>query len=121
MMMDNEFRDLRPLDPREDPERWARMTASIARRAAPELARRRAAQPGLMMLLSTWARPAVSAAAGLAAAALAVLVLGATEPQADPTPDYALTLGYPTPVAQWMEHGITPSVEELMVSMEGVN
>lgn len=120
MMMDNEFRDLRPLDPRGDPERWARMTATIARRAAPELARRRAAQPGLMMLLSAWARPAATAAAGIAAAAMAVLMLGSAEPQPDPSPDYALMLGYPAPVAQWVEHDVTPSVEELMASMEGV-
>lgn len=122
MRMDDEFRDLRPLDPRQNRERWERMAAGIARAAAPELARRAAAPtPGLLALLSTWTRPAMSAAGGLAMAAAVLLLLGGQEARVEPSPEYALALGYPATVASWMEAGVTPSVEELMVSLEGEN
>lgn len=115
--------DLRALDPRRDPRRWQRMVGRITHAAAPELARRaqaaRLPPEGLLALLSGWARPALSAAAALAAAAATVLVLTAGDAHTGPAPGIAEGLGYPQPVALWVETGQTPSVEELLVSLEG--
>ncbi|MBX6365687.1 MAG: hypothetical protein IRZ00_17605 [Gemmatimonadetes bacterium] len=115
------FRDLAPLDPREDPERWERMVGSIMAAARPELARRAALpEAGLMLLLSSWVRPALSAAAALAAMAATVLLL-----QREPAPAPAATtvnaLGYPEAVTAYVETGQARSLDELTVALEGVN
>jgi hypothetical protein len=112
--------EIQLLDPARDPERWERMVRDVLRAAAPELQRRAIATPdGLLSLLSAWLRPALSAAAALALAAASVLALtgGRGEPQ--PPPGIAESLGYPGPVARWVEDGQLPSVEELLVSLEG--
>ncbi len=46
--MEDDFRDLAPLDPARDPARWERMVGSVMTAAGPELARRASLpQPGL--------------------------------------------------------------------------
>ena len=120
MKMNDDFRDLAPLDPARDAERWQRMAQGISRAAAGELARRReAAAPDLFLLLSGWLRPTLSAAVALAAIAGAVLVLGHSEPTPEPHPGVADALGYPTPVAVWMETDRAPSLEEVVHALEG--
>jgi hypothetical protein len=113
-----DFRDLAPLSPRLDPARWERMAAGISAAAAPELAHRAAAPDlGLLVVLSSWARPALSAAAALAIAAGGALVLqGAFDSREDTA--VASVLGYPSTVAAWVETGRTPSVEELVYSLD---
>ena len=70
MNIEDDFRDLAPLDPSRDPARWERMVAGVMAAAGPELARRASLpQPGMLLLLADWMRPTVSAAALLAAAA----------------------------------------------------
>jgi hypothetical protein len=113
------FRDLAPLDPTRDAERWERMVAGITASAAPELARRaRLPAPGMMMLLADWVRPTVSAAALMAAAAGAFLVTGA-RPAAAETASVASQLGYSTTVASWVDAESAPSVEEMVAGLEG--
>lgn len=117
--MEDGFRDLAPLDPAADPARWERMVAGVTAAAAPELARRaRHPAPGMLVVLSGWARPAAGGAALLAAAA--ALFLAATPPPA-PASDgtEAGALGYPAAVATWLEGGTAPSVEEMVAALEG--
>jgi hypothetical protein len=114
------FRDLAPLDPTRDAERWERMVAGITAAAAPELARRaRLPAPGMMMLLADWVRPTVSAAALMAAAAGAFLVAGPESAAvAADSESVAAQLGYSSTVATWVDAESAPSVEE-MVGLEG--
>lgn len=116
--MDDGFRDLAPLDPKLDPARWERMVAGITAAAAPELARRaRMPNPGLLWMLSDWVRPTVSAAALMAAAAGAFLWTGwGTD---DTNDEMSTALGYPTAVATMVETGTAPSLEEMVISLEG--
>jgi hypothetical protein len=115
--------DLRLLDPSRHPERWEAMVGGIAAAAAPELTRRAQAADlgldGFLGLLSGWARPAIAVAAALAAVAATVLALTASDPGLAPAPGIAHGLGYPEPVALWVETGQPPSVEELLASLEG--
>lgn len=114
MNIDDGFRDLAPLDPTRDAERWERMVAGITAAAAPELARRaRLPAPGMLMLLADWVRPTLSAAAVMAAAAGAFLVTqpGALAAEAG---SLAADLGYSASVATWVEAESAPSVEEMM-------
>lgn len=120
MNIDDGFRDLAPLDPTRDAERWERMVAGITAAAAPELARRaRLPAPGMMMLLADWVRPTLSAAAVMAAAAGAFLVTGTRAAQADTAPSMASALGYSGTVASWVDAESTPSVEEMVLGLEG--
>ena len=120
MNIDDGFRDLAPLDPSLDGERWERMVAGITAAAAPELARRaRVPAPGPILLLSGWLRP-TAAAAALAMAASA-LFLAATPPAGPAAGGESLgeALGHPAAVAAWVETGAAPSVEELLLALEG--
>jgi hypothetical protein len=111
------FRDLAPLDPSRDAERWERMVSGITAAAAPELARRaRMPAPGMMMLLADWVRPTISAAALMAAAAGAFLV--ARPGTATAETSLASELGYSSTVATWVDAESAPSVEEMM-GLEG--
>ena len=118
MKLEDEFRDLQPLALREEPDRGARMIAGIEAAAAPELARR-AALPnsGLLMLLSSWTRPALSAAAAIASAAAVMLLLWRAPTEEPAAVEITEELGYPGTVTAWFEGGWTPSVEELLITM----
>lgn len=119
MNIEDGFRDLAPLDPTRDAERWERMVAGITAAAAPELARRaRLPAPGMMMLLADWVRPTVSAAALMAAAAGAFLVARPGTASAE-SASLASELGYSSTVATWADDESAPSVEEMM-GLEGV-
>ncbi|MDB4947564.1 MAG: hypothetical protein JWM27_213 [Gemmatimonadetes bacterium] len=127
MSIHDDFRDLAPLDPELDAQRWERMVAGITLAAAPELARRaRAPDLGLLQVLAAQLRPTLSAAALLAAAAAAVLTLAQPQQQvtspasagAAPT-QVASALGYSEPVAAWLVSGQAPSTDELLATAEG--
>ena len=114
MNIEDGFRDLAPLDPGRAPDRWEAITAA----AAPELARRaRLPAPGMMMLLADWVRPTVSAAALMAAVAGAFLLMG-PDSGAEST-SLAAELGYSTSVASWVDAQSAPSVEEMVVDLQG--
>ena len=120
MNIEDGFRDLAPLDPTRDAERWERMVAGITAAAAPELARRaRLPAPNMMMLLADWVRPTLSAAAVMAAAAGAFLVAGPDSATAEPA-TLASQLGYSSSVASWVSAESAPSLEE-MVGLEGAS
>lgn len=116
MNIEDDFRDLAPLDPGRDAVRWEAMVEAITRAAQPELERRsRMPGPGMLLLLSDWTRPAVSTAALLAAAAGAFLMME-SQPAAAPGVADAL---YPSTVATWVEAGQTPSLEDMVAALEG--
>lgn len=122
MNLDDGFRDLAPLDPGRDPERWERMVAGITAAAAPELARRaRLPAPGMLMLLGGWVRPTLSAAAVMAAAAGAFLFTGAADTEASTSATLADALGTPSTVASWVETGTAPTMEDMVLSLEGAS
>ena len=112
-------RDLGPLDPAADPQRWEAMIQGINRAAAPEIARRRTLpEPGVLLFLADWRRPAAAACTAIAAGAAAILLV--QPPRAAETETgMAQALGYPDPIATWVETGVSPSVEELVFSLEG--
>ena len=111
-------RDLAPLDPAADPERWEAMVRGINRAAAPEIARRRALpEPGVLLFLADWRRPAAAVCTAIAAGAAAILLVQPPRGAATDT-GMAQALGYPDPVASWVETGVSPSVEELLFSLE---
>ncbi len=119
MNFEDGFRDMAPLDPSRDTERWERMVAGITAAAAPELARRaRLPAPGMMMLLADWVRPTLSAAAVMAAAAGAFLLTGSDS--AAEAGSLASEMGYSTSVANWVDAESAPSVEEMVLDWEGV-
>ena len=106
-----------PLDPARDPARWEAMIGGILERAAPTLAAYHG-HPGPVDLLASWLRPALAAAAVLAAIAIGVLAPAGEPTPARAAPGVSEVLGYPAPVAAWVEAGRRPSVEELVVAME---
>lgn len=121
-------RPLRALDPGRDPERLERLVGGILAAAGPELARRaqaqaaqaaQAARASLLLGLSDWLRPALAAAALLAFLALAALLGGGGRSDVELPPGLTQALGYPAPVATWVETERTPSVEEVLISLEG--
>lgn len=123
MNIHDDFRDLAPLDPSRDTERWERMVAGITMAAAPELARRaRMPDLDLLQLLAGYVRPAVSAAALLAAAAGAVFFTAGPQAQqaaaSQPSQQVATALGYPAQTAGWLDEGTTPSADELLSAMQ---
>lgn len=118
MNIEDGFRDLAPLDPSRDTERWERMVSGITAAAAPELARRaRMPAPGMMMLLADWVRPTLSAAAVMAAAAGAFLVARPDSATAE-SATLASQLGYSSTVDSWVSTESAPSMEEMM-ALEG--
>lgn len=120
MNIEDGFRDLAPLDPGRDPVRWEAMISGITAAAAPELARRaRLPAPGMMMLLADWVRPTLSAAAVMMAAAGAFLVTGTDSAAATQPDSLVAQLGYSTSVAGWVDAESAPSVEEMVLDLEG--
>lgn len=64
------------LDPADDPAAWERRVEAITAAAEPELDRRsRELAPAFGLQLERWARPVLTAAAGLVVAGTALLVL----------------------------------------------
>jgi hypothetical protein len=120
MDMNDGFRDLAPLRPRADPDRWASMVAGVERAAAPELARRAANRASdLIGLLSSWTGSAVPAAVAIATAAVTMLVLAERSGPAEPAPGVSDALGFPAPIAAWVEMSEPLSLEEMVLVLEG--
>jgi hypothetical protein len=114
-MMTEERIDLSPID--LDPDRRAALTAAIAARGQPILARYAAARTPLLVL-AAWLRPTLAAAAIVTAVALGILAYTAREGEPATTLSISEALGLPGPWVAWVETGRSPSLEELVVSLE---
>lgn len=121
--MDRERLNLAALDPAADVERWEGIVGSIMERAEPELHRRRVASRSILHLLAGWARPALAAAAILAAISTALLTLDVAPPAqplaVQPGPGIIETLQIPEPVATWLTEERGPTVDDLLLALEG--
>ena len=103
------------LDPETDPNRWEALVARIRAEAQPLLdARRR--QSTLVGILAGWRRPVIAAASGLAAAAVATLMLLPSDGGAEEVAMAEVMV--PWSVAAWIEGSYAPTVEELVVAVE---
>ena len=104
------------LTPELDPGRWEALVGRIIAEARPLLKARRR-QHTFARTLSEWRRPVMTGAVGLAAAAVATLLL---LPGADPVPVEAALdeVVVPWSVAAWMDGSHMPTVEELILAME---
>ena len=103
------------LDPEMHPDRWKAMVAEIMERARPILEARR--QQTLEGTLSRWRRPVMAGAAGLAAAAVAVLVLLPGQASGPDEISFAEVM-MPWSVAAWMDGGYAPTAGELVQAVE---
>lgn len=103
--------DLSPLDPRRDRERWERMVATIVRRAA-------APPRNAWAVLAAWQRPALAAAALVAALSAGAMWWEASTRAIAPTETLAEALDVPQPVADWIAEGRTPDGGDLYVALD---
>jgi hypothetical protein len=119
-MREPERLDLSALDPRRDPERWEQMVRQIMWRSSAELQRRQgSAVFGLFDGLVAWSRPALAAAAALAA--LSLVTLSQFRPPTVVTQaTYFQSPGLPAQVAVMLEEGQALSMLDLLV-MSGEN
>jgi hypothetical protein len=114
--MEPERIDLTPLAPGADA--FERRIHAIMRAAAPELARR-AARDGVLVVLGEWFRPALAAAAVLAAIAAGALLseMTATEPTGNTSVVQAL--GVAEPASAWLDEGREPTMSDLEMALMG--
>ncbi len=103
------------LDPERHPAYWESLVARITDRAAPILEARRLRT--LAGTLSAWRRPVFAGAAGLAAAAVAVLLLLPGENRGPDEVSLAEVV-MPWSVAAWIDGGEAPSAIELVAAVE---
>ena len=104
------------LTPETDPNRWESLVARITERARPLLESRRR-QATLAGTLSGWRWPVMTGAAGLAAAAVAALLLLPGQ-DSGPVEASLAEVVVPWSVAAWMDGSYTPTMEELVQAVE---
>ena len=114
--MEPERADLSPLDPAEDQLRYERLIRRNTDAATVELARRAEASTPLA-LLGAWARPALAAAAIIAAVAAGALMTTDRAPAPSSAASLA-ELGLPDPAAGWLAEGSGPTEADLVLAME---
>lgn len=103
------------LDPETHPNRWEALVARIVAEAQPILdARRR--RSSLVGTLAGWRHPVIAAAGGLAAAAVATLVLLPGDGGAEEVAMAEVMV--PWSVAAWIEGSYAPTVEELVEAVQ---
>lgn len=108
-------RDVFALNPVISPERWEALVARINERAGPMLAARR--HRSVAGTLADWQRPLLGGVAGLAAAAIAVLLLLPAQ-EATPVETLFAEAMMPWSVAAWVDGSYAPTVEELVIAVE---
>lgn len=108
-------RDVFALDPVTGPERWEALVARINERAEPILEARR--YRSVAGTLAGWRRPVMTSVAGLAAAAVAVLLL-LPAGEATPVETMFAEAMMPWSVAGWVDGSYAPTVEELVIAAE---
>jgi len=103
--------DLSPLDPRLDRARWEGMVARIVRRAqAPRTP---------MAALVLWRRPALAAAALVAALSAGVMWWdGQSSAAANPANTVVEALEVPQPVSDWIMEGRPPHGTDVLVALD---
>jgi hypothetical protein len=103
--------DLSALDPTRDDAQFDAMATQLAERA---IAARQATSSGVLAELVSWTRPALAAAALIAAVSALTLSRMATDAGRSRQPTSADALGIPSRVADWANTNYTPSPLELV-------
>lgn len=116
--MTDDRMDLSPLDPTADGEHFERIVASIGDRAALELARRRAGTSAFGQIAG-WRRPMLAAAAAIVIASVAVLTQIATPTNHNRSEGFAVAIGVPLGLAEWVTGGGTPTPADLLTGLAG--
>ena len=103
---------------RLDKDGFEQRVHAIMRAAAPELARR-AQRDGILVAVGQWLRPALAAAAIVAAIAAGALAADFSRPpETAAAPTVAEALGVAGPAAQWLDEGRAPTVTDLMAALD---
>ncbi|MEX1182693.1 MAG: hypothetical protein WEF86_05625 [Gemmatimonadota bacterium] len=108
--------DLSALEP--DGARTELLVSGIMRRATTELARRAAADVSPIAVLYQLSRPALAAAAVLAAICLPVLASHRFDRMPAPGGGLADALEVPAPVNEWLVENRSPTVADLLIALE---
>ena len=118
-MSDERF-DLSPLDLGNDPEGFEKMVGRITWRARGELARRAGSKRITPVeMVAAWSRPAIAAAALIAAVSLTLLTTFG-QPRNDlPAGAYMSGTEVPVALTSWYEDGTSPTAAELLVANGG--
>lgn len=116
--MTDDRMDLSPLDPTGDREHFEPIVASIADRAALELARRRA-RTSAFGQIAGWRRPMLAAAAAIVIASVAVLTQVAIPTNDVRAEGLAVAMGVPQGLAEWVTGGGTPTPADLLAGLAG--
>jgi hypothetical protein len=113
-MSDERF-DFSKLDLSNDPARAERMIGNIMWRARAELARRAATRElGPVEAMAAWFRPALAAAAAIAAVSLTLLATVRPAPAVQTTA-YLSDADVPATMSVWYEEERRPTAAELLV------
>lgn len=117
--MNEEPLDLAPLDRFSTPGSMDAVVHRIMARAEPALARR-ATGKGVLTLIAAWARPALAAAAVVAAVSVASLAAPSRsgETATVGVSPVAEALDLPAPVDDWVSDGQGPTAADLIVALE---
>lgn len=118
--MSDERIDLSSLDLGGDPERMERMVGNVMWRARAELARRKNARLVTPVeMVAAWFRPAIAAAAAIAA--ISLTAIATTRPADDVVQVGAYMSGneVPASLTGWYEEGSDPTASELLVAANG--
>ena len=94
------------------------LIAAIMTRADSELTRRSLDDVGAMFVLSTWARPALAAAAVLALVCAPVLLRGPATAVVAVETGLADALAVPTPANAWLVNERAPTIGDVLVAIE---
>ncbi len=116
--MNDDRMDFSPLDPTADRKHFERVVASIGDRAALELARRRA-RTSAFGQIAGWRRPMLAAAAAIVIASVAVLTQVTTPANDDRSQGFAIAMGVPQGLAEWVTGGGTPTPADLLAGLAG--
>ena len=108
--------DLSPLEP--SGARTELLVGTIMRRAAAELARRAAADVSPITVLYQWSKPALAAAAVVAAICVSVLASHEFHGAQAPGRGLADALEVPAPVNAWLVENRSPTVADLLIALE---
>ncbi|MBR9990335.1 MAG: hypothetical protein KFH98_11300 [Gemmatimonadetes bacterium] len=116
MTMDERL-DLTALEP--DEAQRELLVAAIMQRAGRELERRAAEDVSPIAILSDWMRPALAAAAVVAALAVSVLTQQELTAHVEPGSGLTDALAVPAPVNEWLISDRSPTVADLLIAMDG--
>ena len=115
-MSDDRF-DLSALDVSRDPERIDRMVGNIMWRARTELARRASAHPvSAVEVVAGWFRPALAAAAAIAAVSLTLLATAGRSRAEVQSTAFISSAEVPAAMTVWYEEDRLPTAAELLVA-----